>query len=45
MHMLGSSGSTSEPSSLGDGKRMLVKGGKFNKAYQITVPEEMNAVS
>jgi hypothetical protein len=30
---------------LGDGKRMLVKGGKFNKTYQITVPEEMNAVS
>lgn len=29
---------------LGDGKRMLVKGGKLNKAYQITVPEEMNAV-
>ena len=29
---------------LGDGKRMLVKGGKLNKTYQITVPEEMNAV-
>jgi len=29
---------------LGTGKRMLVKGGKLNKAYQITVPEEMNAV-
>src|SRR5215475_7835540 len=30
---------------LGKGKRMLVKGGKLNKAYQITVPEEMDAVS
>jgi Transcriptional regulator, AbiEi antitoxin, Type IV TA system/Transcriptional regulator, AbiEi antitoxin N-terminal domain len=29
---------------LGTGKRMLVKGGKLNKAYQITVPEEMDAV-
>jgi len=29
---------------LGDGKRMLVKGGKLNKAYQITVPEELDAV-
>ena len=29
---------------LGDGKRMLVKGGKMNKAYQITVPEEFDAV-
>ena len=29
---------------LGDGKRMLVRGGKLNKTYQITVPEEMNAV-
>ena len=29
---------------LGDGKRMLVKGGKLNKTYQITVPEEMDAV-
>jgi hypothetical protein len=29
---------------LGHGKRMLVKGGKLNKTYQITVPEEMNAV-
>lgn len=29
---------------LGDGKRMLVKGGKLDKTYQITVPEEMNAV-
>ena len=27
--------------SLGTGKRMLVKGGKLNKAYQITVPEEI----
>jgi hypothetical protein len=30
---------------LGEGKRMLVKGGKLNKTYQITVPEELNAVS
>jgi hypothetical protein len=30
--------------SLGEGKRMLVRGGKFNKAYQITVPEELDAV-
>ncbi len=29
---------------LGTGKRMLVKGGKLNKLYQITVPEEMDAV-
>jgi hypothetical protein len=31
--------------SLGQGKRELVKGGKLDKTYQITVPEEMNAVS
>jgi hypothetical protein len=30
---------------LGEGKRMLVKGGKLDKTYLITVPEEMNAVS
>ena len=30
---------------LGEGKRMLVKGGKLDKTYQITVPEDMNAVS
>jgi Transcriptional regulator, AbiEi antitoxin, Type IV TA system/Transcriptional regulator, AbiEi antitoxin N-terminal domain len=30
---------------LGKGKRMLVKGGTLNKTYQITVPEESNAVS
>jgi hypothetical protein len=29
---------------LGDGKRMLVKGGKLNKTYQITVPEDLNGV-
>jgi hypothetical protein len=29
---------------LGEGKRMLVKGGKLNKAYQITVPEGMDAL-
>lgn len=29
---------------LGKGKRMLVKGGKLDKTYQITVPEDMNAV-
>jgi hypothetical protein len=29
---------------LGDGKRMLVKGGKLNKTYRITVPEDMNAI-
>jgi hypothetical protein len=29
---------------LGKGKRMLVRGGKFNAAYQITVPEDLNAV-
>lgn len=29
---------------LGEGKRMLVKKGKLNKAYQITVPEDMDAV-
>lgn len=30
---------------LGEGKRMLVKGGKLNKTYQITVPGDLNAVS
>jgi Transcriptional regulator, AbiEi antitoxin, Type IV TA system/Transcriptional regulator, AbiEi antitoxin N-terminal domain len=29
---------------LGKGVRLLAKGGKFNSAYQITVPEELNAV-
>jgi Transcriptional regulator, AbiEi antitoxin, Type IV TA system/Transcriptional regulator, AbiEi antitoxin N-terminal domain len=29
---------------LGEGKRMLVKGGKLNKPYQITVPENLDAV-
>lgn len=27
---------------LGKGKRMLVRGGKLNSAYQITVPEQLN---
>jgi hypothetical protein len=30
--------------SLGKGKRMLVRGGKLNTAYQITVPEDLDAV-
>jgi len=29
---------------LGKGKRMLVKGGKLDPKYQITVPEDLNAV-
>ena len=29
---------------LGNGKRMLVKGGKFDRTYQITVPEDLNGV-
>lgn len=29
---------------LGTGKRMLVKGGKLDPRYQITVPEDLNAV-
>jgi hypothetical protein len=29
---------------LGHGKRMLVRGGKLNKAYQITVPEDVDTV-
>jgi hypothetical protein len=29
---------------LGEGKRMLVKGGKLDKTYQITVPEGLNGV-
>jgi len=29
---------------LGKGKRMLVRGGKLNAAYQITVPEDLNGV-
>jgi hypothetical protein len=28
----------------GEGKRMLVRGGKLDKAYQITVPEDLDAV-
>ena len=28
----------------GKGKRMLVKGGKLNHAYQITVPEDLDGV-
>jgi hypothetical protein len=30
---------------LGKGKRMLVRGGKLDKAYQITVPEDLNGLS
>jgi hypothetical protein len=30
---------------LGEGKRMLVKGGKLDKTYQITVPEELRGLS
>jgi hypothetical protein len=33
-----------EEINLGKGKRMLVKGGKLNHAYQITVPENLNGV-
>jgi hypothetical protein len=29
---------------LGKGKRMLVKGGKLDRAYQITVPGNLDAV-
>ena len=29
---------------LGDGKRMLVKGGKLNKTYRFTGPEDLDAV-
>jgi hypothetical protein len=29
---------------LGNGKRMLVKRGKLDRAYQITVPENLEAV-
>lgn len=29
---------------LGSGKRLLVKGGKFNQTYQITVPEDLSGV-
>lgn len=29
---------------LGTGKRMLVKGGKLDQTYQITVPEDLNAL-
>ncbi len=29
---------------LGKGKRLLVKGGKLNSTYHITVPEEMDAI-
>ena len=34
-----------EKFNLGKGKRMLVKGGKLNHAYQITVPEDLNGLS
>jgi hypothetical protein len=30
---------------LGKGKRMLVKGGRLDQAYQITVPKDLNDVS
>ena len=30
---------------LGAGKRSVIKGGSFNKAYQITVPEALSAIS
>jgi Transcriptional regulator, AbiEi antitoxin, Type IV TA system/Transcriptional regulator, AbiEi antitoxin N-terminal domain len=30
---------------LGTGKRMLVKGGKLDQTYQITVPEDLNGLS
>jgi hypothetical protein len=30
---------------LGSGKRMLVKGGRLDPAYQITVPEDLNGLS
>jgi len=30
---------------LGEGKRMLVKGGRLDRTYQITVPEALNGVS
>jgi Transcriptional regulator, AbiEi antitoxin, Type IV TA system len=33
-----------EAINLGSGKRMLVRGGILNTAYQITVPEEFNGV-
>ena len=29
---------------LGEGKRMLIKGGKLDKTYLITVPEDLNAL-
>lgn len=29
---------------LGKGKRMIVRGGKLDKTYQITVPEDMDAL-
>lgn len=34
----------SEKFDLGTGKRMLVKGGKLDRAHQITVPEDMHGV-
>jgi hypothetical protein len=30
---------------LGSGKRMLVRGGKLDRTYQITVPEDLHGVS
>jgi hypothetical protein len=29
---------------LGEGKRTLMKGGKLDKTYQITVPDNLDAV-
>jgi Transcriptional regulator, AbiEi antitoxin, Type IV TA system/Transcriptional regulator, AbiEi antitoxin N-terminal domain len=34
-----------EKFNLGKGKRMLVKGGKLDQTYQITVPEDLNGLS
>lgn len=33
-----------KPVNLGEGKRMLIKGGKLDKTYQITVPGDLDAV-
>lgn len=35
---------TKDSVDLGKGKRMLVKGGRFDSIYQITVPEDLDAV-
>ena len=40
----GVAGATGTAFDLGRGKRMLVKGGRYNPTYMITVPRDLNGV-